>query len=261
MLEKQKVKSFLKIKDKYIEFISFGDFSDGKPTLILLHEGLGSVSMWKEIPELIFRHTKLNVMVYSRFGYGESSDCELPRPLNYMTVEAEKYLPIIIKKLKIKNYILIGHSDGGTIAALASSLGNNNLLGTILLAPHFFIEKSNLIAIKKTVNEYENGSLRPRLNKYHNNVDCAFNGWSNVWLNKKFKDWDITNCIPKIKIPVLGIQGLNDPYGSVEQLNIIQKKIKGTFKKKLINNCGHNPFNDHPKTTLELINNFIKNLV
>ena len=260
MFEKQKVKSFLKIEDKYIEFMSFGDFSNGKPVLILMHEGLGSVSMWKEIPELIFRQTKLNVMVYSRFGYGESSDCELPRPLDYMTIEAEKYLPIIIQNLKIKNYFLIGHSDGATIAALASSLNDNYLLGTILLAPHFFIEKSNLIAIKKTVNEYEDGSLRPRLKKYHNNVDNAFYGWSNVWLDKKFKKWDITNNISNIKTPVLGIQGMNDPYGSVEQLNIIQKKIKGPFKKKLINNCGHNPFNDHPETILKLINNFTKNL-
>jgi len=179
-----------------------------------------------------------------------------------MTIEAEKYLPILIKKLKIKNYFLIGHSDGGTIAALGSR-GKiiNNLIGTVLLAPHFFIEGDNLKAIEKTRYQYEHGSLRSKLEKYHIDVDNAFYGWSNVWLDKNFKDWDITNHISEIKTPVLGIQGLNDPYGSIEQLNVILENIKVPFTKKTIKDCGHNPFHEYPEFTINCIDKFIKKLL
>ena len=254
--------SFLNINNKQLEYLTFGIFSDNTPVLILLHEGLGSVAMWRQIPQLIYEKTKLNLLVYSRFGYGESSNSELPRPLNYMTIEAEEYLPILIQKLEIKNYFLIGHSDGGTIAAL-SSRGKtiNNLIGSVLLAPHFFIENDNLKAIEKTLYQYEHGSLRSKLKKYHRNVDNAFYGWSNVWLDKNFKDWDITNHIAEIKTPVLGIQGLNDPYGSIEQLNIIQKNIKAPFSKKIIKDCWHNPLNECPDITLKFIHDFVVNLL
>jgi pimeloyl-ACP methyl ester carboxylesterase len=254
--------SFLNINNKQLEYLTYGNFSDNSPVLILLHEGLGSVAMWRQIPQLIYEKTNLNVIVYSRFGYGKSSNSELPRPLNYMTIEAEKYLPILIKKLKIKNYFLIGHSDGGTIAALGSR-GKiiNNLIGTVLLAPHFFIEGDNLKAIEKTRYQYEHGSLRLKLEKYHIDVDNAFYGWSNVWLDKNFKDWDITNHISEIKTPVLGIQGLNDPYGSIEQLNVILENIKVPFTKKTIKNCGHNPFHEYPEFTINCIDKFIKKLL
>ena len=141
---------------KKLEYLTYGNFSDNSPVVILLHEALGSVAMWRQIPQLIYEKTNLNLVVYSRFGYGKSSNSELPRPLNYMTIEAEKYLPILIQKLKIKNYFLIGHSDGGTIAALGSRGKTiNNLIGTVLLAPHFFIEDENLKAIEKTRYQYE----------------------------------------------------------------------------------------------------------
>ena len=159
-------------------------------------------------------------------------------------------------------YFLIGHSDGGTIAALGSRGKTiNNLIGTVLLAPHFFIEGDNLKAIEKTRYQYEHGSLRSKLEKYHIDVDNAFYGWSNVWLDKNFKDWDITNHISEIRTPVLGIQGLNDPYGSIEQLNVIQKNIKVTFTKKTIKDCGHNPLNEYPDITLKFIHDFIINLL
>jgi pimeloyl-ACP methyl ester carboxylesterase len=254
--------SYLPIEDKSIEILTIGDFSDQTPVLVLLHEGLGSISMWKEIPKLIHEKTKLNILTYSRFGYGKSSITDLPRPLDYMTVEAEKYLPMILKKLSIRKHFLIGHSDGATIAALGSLKSmNNNLLGTILIAPHFFVEQDNIIAIKNTTHQYKKGTLRTKLKKYHDNVDNAFLGWSNVWLNEEFSNWDITNLLSNIKIPIIGIQGLNDPYGSIAQLDILEKKLTVPFTKITIENCGHNPFHEHLDTTLEYINKFItKNL-
>ena len=254
--------SYLPIEDKSIEILTIGDFSDQTPVLVLLHEGLGSISMWKEIPKLIHEKTKLNILTYSRFGYGKSSITDLPRPLDYMTVEAEKYLPMILKKLSIRKHFLIGHSDGATIAALGSLKSmNNNLLGTVLIAPHFFVEQDNIIAIKNTTHQYKKGTLRTKLKKYHDNVDNAFLGWSNVWLNEEFSNWDITNLLSNIKIPIIGIQGLNDPYGSIAQLDILEKKLTVPFTKITIENCGHNPFHEHLNTTLEYINKFItKNL-
>ena len=181
--------SYLPIEDKLIEILTIGDFLDQTPVLVLLHEGLGSISMWKEIPKLIHENIKLNILTYSRFGYGKSSKTDLPRPLDYMTVEAEKYLPMILKKLSIRKYFLIGHSDGATIAALGSLKSvNNNLLGTVLIAPHFFVEQDNIIAIKNTTHQYNKGALRTKLKKYHDNVDNAFLGWSNVWLNEEFSN-------------------------------------------------------------------------
>jgi len=254
--------SYLPIDDKSIEILTIGDFSEQTPVLVLLHEGLGSISMWKEIPKLIHKKTKLNILTYSRFGYGKSSKTDLPRPLDYLTVEAEKYLPMILKKLSIRKHFLIGHSDGATIAALGSLKSiNNNLLGTALIAPHFFVEQDNIIAIKNTTHQYKKGTLRTKLKKYHDNVDNAFLGWSNVWLNEEFSNWDITNLLSNIKIPIIGIQGLNDPYGSIAQLDILEKKLTVPFTKITIKNCGHNPFHEHLDVTLEYINKFITKIL
>ena len=149
-------KIFKKINDKTIEFEIYGELKSDNINLILLHEGLGSVSMWTKFPEKLHTYTGLNVIVYSRIGYGNSSLVQLPRPLNYMTIEAEIYLPLILKELDINKFFLIGHSDGGTIAALFCSLfDNSKALGAVLVAPHFFIEEFNLTSIKKLTDQYQ----------------------------------------------------------------------------------------------------------
>ena len=253
---------FLDIKNNQIEYITFGNFSNKSPVLILLHEGLGSVAMWRDIPKLIHEKTKMNILVYSRIGYGKSSKAELPRPTNYMSIEAEEYLPIILQKLSIKKYFLIGHSDGGTIAALASiNKSSVELLGTILIAPHFFVEKESIIAIEETTDQYKNKNLRSKLEKYHNDVDNAFFGWSNVWLSTSFKKWNISNYLSKIKTPILVIQGTKDPYGTVNQVQVLEENLKSPLQKVIIEDCGHNPFYEFPETTIKYINKFIKKLL
>ena len=260
---KNKTKLFqITIENKSIEILTVGDFNNKIPVIILLHEGLGSISMWKEIPRIIHKITKLNVLAYSRFGYGNSSSVDLPRPLNYMTIEAKIYLPLIIKKLKINKYFIVGHSDGATIAAIHCSLNiNQNLQGAALLAPHFYIENENISAIKKTVIEYEKGQLKSKLSKYHKNVDNAFYGWCRVWLDNGFKNWNITNIIQNIEVPIIGIQGLNDPYGTINQLEVLKNKLKVPFIKKTISNCGHNPFYKYERITIQYLNDFFKNLL
>ncbi len=250
---------FKKIYDYKIEFKVIGESISELPTIILLHEGLGSLSMWKGLPEKINNATNCNIVVYSRAGYGKSSSVKLPRPLNYMSIEAEKYLPEIIKQLNLKKFFLLGHSDGGTIAALYSSIENNNdnHLGTILIAPHFFIEDFNLRSIEKIELEYQSGNFRKRLSKYHSDVDNAFYGWSKAWLDPNFYKWDITKELRNINVPVLGIQGNTDPYGSVNQLKSLEKKLSTKFYKLILDQCGHNPLFEKTEETIEVLRKFI----
>ncbi len=249
---------FEEVLDHQLEVVTFGDFKNDSTIVVLLHEGLGSVAMWKDIPELIYNKIGLDVLVYSRAGYGKSSPVKLPRPLNYMNIEAKKYLPKLLSKFNLNKVFLLGHSDGATIAAINSTLKNNtyNILGTILIAPHFFIEEMNISSIKAIRKIYDK-ELKKKLLRYHSNPDIAFYGWNDVWLDSRFKNWDITNYLNKIKIPILAIQGQNDPYGTLSQIEILEKKIKGKFSKIILSECGHNPLIDKPKEAINKIKEFI----
>jgi len=179
-----------------------------------------------------------------------------------MSIEAEEYLPEIIKILSIKNYFLIGHSDGGTIASIGSNSKNiEQLLGTILIAPHFFVEQESIEAIEDISYQYKYKNLKSKLERFHNDVDNAFWGWSNVWLSPDFKNWNILKYLPQIKTPILALQGTNDPYGTINQINILEQKVRGPFDKVVIKDCGHNPFIEYKDKTIEHINAFIKKIV
>ena len=258
----QKISFFSKkIVDHTLEFKVVGDLSSNNLSLILLHEGLGSVSMWKDVPEKIYDNTGYNVVTYSRAGYGKSSTVILPRPLDYMSIEAKKYLPEVINQLHLKQYILIGHSDGGTIAALNSaSVQSNDLKGIVLVAPHFFIEKFNIESIKKIRNKYEKEGLREKLSRYHDDVDNAFYGWCDTWLNPNFHSWDITDEIQNIKKPVCAIQGNTDPYGSVKQIEVLEKKLYVNVSKLILEKCGHNPFFERTEKSIKYIKSFINEI-
>ncbi len=249
---------FKTIFDYTLEFKVIGQLISDYPTIVLLHEGLGSLTMWKDLPEKINKATNCNVVAFSRAGYGKSSSVKLPRPLNYMSIEAKKYLPELIKQLNLKKYFLIGHSDGGTIAALYSSENfNDNLLGIVLIAPHFFIEDFNLISIKKIELEFKSGDLKRKLSKYHSNVENTFYGWSRAWLDPDFYNWDITSSLKNIDVPVLGIQGNADPYGSVNQIDRLEQNLSVKFYKLILDQCGHNPLFEKTDETISKISVFI----
>ena len=148
---------FQKVFDQKLEVSTIGEFENNTPTIVLLHEGLGSLEMWKDIPERLFKELGLNIFVYSRAGYGKSSTINLPRPINYVNLEAEKYLPKLLSEFNLNKVFLLGHSDGATIAAINSTLDNDNyeILGAILIAPHFFIEEMNIVSIREIRNIYE----------------------------------------------------------------------------------------------------------
>ena len=252
---------FQNVFDQQLEVLVMGDLKKNTPTVVLLHEGLGSLAMWKDIPRELFKELELNIFVYSRAGYGKSSIVNLPRPINYMNLEAEKYLPKLLLEFNLKNVFLLGHSDGATIAAINSTLENNNykILGTILIAPHFFIEEMNIVSIREIRNIYEH-NLKKKLSKYHSNPDVAFYGWNDVWLDDKFKNWNITKMLKDIKIPILAIQGKDDPYGTLAQIEVLEKNIKGKLNKLILNNCGHNPLIDKPKESINKIKDFINQI-
>ena len=203
-----------------LEIATFGPPPGEAPTLVMLHEGLGCVALWRDWPERLAALTGCGVLVYSRAGYGQSDPDPLPWPVDYLSRHALSVLPEVLAPLR--EIILLGHSDGGTIAAVyASSVSDARLKGAVLIAPHFFAEADGLAAIKAARVAYEDGDLRRRLAPYHADVDCAFDGWSGCWLHPDFRTWSIKDVLPKVSVPVLTIQGDADPYGTLAQVDAV----------------------------------------
>jgi pimeloyl-ACP methyl ester carboxylesterase len=233
------------------------------PTLVLLHEGLGSVALWRDVPERLAEATGWGVFAYSRFGYGFSDTTPLPRPMTYMHEEALTVLPAVLRAAGIERAVLIGHSDGGSIAAIyAGSEGNHGtgVLGLVTIAAHFVVEDLNIASIRQIKTEYETGTLRQRLGRYHKDVDTAFRGWNDAWLDPRFREFDITEFLPRIRVPILALQGATDPYGTDEQLRVFEASVRAPITTKLIAGAKHSPHLEAMEESLAAITCFIANL-
>ena len=234
------------------------------PTLVLLHEGLGSVGLWRDFPELLAAATGWGVFAYSRFGYGYSDTTKLPRPMSYMHQEARAVLPDVLRDAGLRRTVLIGHSDGGSIAAVyagrPSLPSQPALLGLVTLAAHFIVEDLNIASIRQIKAEYDGGTLKPRLARYHRDVDTAFRGWNDAWLDPRFRDFDITSFLPHIQVPVLALQGSDDPYGTEVQLDVFRSHMRAPIETMLIPGAKHAPHLEAKETTLAAITTFIGNL-
>ena len=252
----------LTINNLKLEYRAVGDIRSRKETIVMLHEGLGCVSLWNDFPERLAEATGWRVITYSRSGYGSSSPCDLPRPLTYMHDEACEVLPAVLDRVGFDGGILLGHSDGASIAAIyAGAHSDDRLRGVVLIAPHFFIEPAGLEAIERARVAFVNGDLRPRLEKHHKeNIDCAFWGWCNAWLDPDFERWDIRKHLSDITQPVLAIQGVNDEYGSLEQLDELGAYCRASVARFIIPNCGHAPHRENPAATLSAIHALINRL-
>ncbi len=237
----------------------FIDGTAGRPLLVLLHEGLGSVSQWRDFPDLLASVTGCPVLVYSRAGYGASSPVPLPRPLTYMHDEAAGVLPGIIAQLEGRDHILVGHSDGASIAAIyAGSNPAAGLKGLVLMAPHVFVEDISIDGIEAARQAWETTDLRDRLKRHHgDNVDIAFLGWNDSWLDPDFRAWDITGFLPLIMAPVLAIQGRDDDYGTLAQLDAIERSSGGPVARLVLDECGHAPQKDQTAAVLDAICSFV----
>jgi len=240
---------------------------DGPPTLVFLHEGLGCVALWRDFPAQLAAATGLGGFVYSRQGYGGSDPCALPRPITYMHDEGLRVLPALLAAAGIKRTILVGHSDGASIALIyAGGTPATALAGLILEAPHVFMEECNAASIAEVRKIYASGDLRQRLAKYHgDNVDCAFYGWSEPWLGEGFSTWNLEGYLPAIcarkPVPTLVIQGATDEYGTIAQCQAIERGIGPDATTLFLPDCGHAPHKDQFEQTLSAMVAHINGIV
>jgi pimeloyl-ACP methyl ester carboxylesterase len=231
------------------------------PTIVLLHEGLGSLGLWRDFPEKLAAATGSGVFAYSRRGYGYSDPVSVPRPLDYMTREAVDVLPEVLDAIGFRQGVLAGHSDGASIAALyAGGVQDHRVRGLVLMAPHFFTEPDGLSSIAATREAFEEGKLRERMAKYHADVDGAFWGWNKAWLDPGFASWNIEDAIAYIRVPVLAIQGLGDRYGTLAQIRALEDGLYSPLDVELFEKCGHSPFMDQPEATVAAIADFMARL-
>jgi len=232
-----------------------------RPVLVLLHEGLGCVAMWRDLPERLAAQTGCGVFAYSRRGYGGSSTVELPRPTRYMHDEALQVLPAVLEVAGISSCVIVGHSDGGSIGIIyAGAAHASGLRGLVLLAPHVFNEAICVASIRAARAEFAEESLRNALEKYHGEqVDVAFRGWSEVWLSDDFQQWNIEEYLPRIVVPVLVIQGRDDEYGTLAQIEAIDAGLatQSGCDTVLIDNCGHAPQRDAPERVVRTLADFV----
>lgn len=247
----------LRANSTSLEYACFGPPPSQAPTLVLLHEGLGSAHLWRDFPTRLTEATGFGVFAYSRAGYGESDPVTLPRPLNYMTLEATNVLPLVLDAIGFSQGFLIGHSDGATISAIhAGKVHDPRVLGIVLMAPHFFTENIALSAINDAKIAYENTDLKQRLAKHHKDPDNAFYGWNDSWLHPEFTQWNVSSVLETVQVPVLAVQGLQDQYGTLAQIDIIEQKCPTAASKLLLDNCRHSPFLDSPTDVLKEITRF-----
>ena len=223
-----------------------GDASSRLPVVVFLHEGLGSVAMWKDFPDRLCSAHGLRGLVYSRYGYGRST----PKPPGerwtpgFMRAQALEVLPALLRQLGIARPWLFGHSDGGSIALLHAAAFD--AAGLVVVAPHVFVEDVSIASIEQARTAYEATDLRARLARYHDDPDSAFRGWNDVWLDPAFRDWNIEAELGAIRCPVLAVQGADDEYGTLAQIQAIQTRLPKT-RLLVIPKCGHSPHRDRPE--------------
>jgi pimeloyl-ACP methyl ester carboxylesterase len=227
----------------------------------MLHEGLGCVRLWRDFPQRLAELTGFGVFAYSRSGYGQSDLADLPRPLDYMTREAVDVLPELLDKIGFQRGVLLGHSDGATIAAIyAGSVEDHRIRGLILMAPHFFAESVALAAIKDAHTIYETGDFAKRMAKYHRDPDHTFRGWNDSWLHPDFKAWNVSEVIDYLRVPVLAIQGNNDEYGTYAQIAELEQRSYAPVEVVMLDACHHAPHLDQPDKTCAAIAGFMARL-
>lgn len=250
---------WLSLRGRRLEYRWFEPQVSGAehPTVVMLHEGLGSLAMWKDFPQRVADSTGARVIAYSRFGYG-NSDAPSRQPVATQMHEDEALtvLPELLRALDIRRPLLFGHSDGASIALIHSGAHPHEVSGVIAMAPHVFVEDMCIASIERARDAYLQTDLPQRLARYHRDPDGAFWLWNRVWLDPLFRDWNIEHHLPSIRCPVLLIQGHDDEYGTLEQLERIERAVKQAQVLEL-DHCGHSPHRDRPDEVLEAARHFV----
>ncbi|VEN73691.1 Alpha/beta hydrolase [Candidatus Desulfarcum epimagneticum] len=263
----------IRVGGKRLEALWHGPSPEEAATLVFLHEGLGCAEMWHDFPARLADASGCGALVYSRAGYGGSDPCGLPRPVRFMHDEALEILPRVLERVGVRDFFLVGHSDGASISLIYSGTrsgagsgarsgnraGGARLKGLIALAPHALCEEATLRAIEEISETFKKGPLRRKLAKYHGaGVDGAFWGWSDVWLHPDFKNWNIEKYLPGISAPVLVVQGQNDPYGTRVHADSIVARVRGSVETLMLEDCGHSPHQEKSAETLDAMTRFIR---
>jgi pimeloyl-ACP methyl ester carboxylesterase len=252
---------FLRVGAADLEYRMIGPAPADAPTIVMLHEGLGSAALWGDFPDRLQAATGAGVFVYSRAGYGASTPVARPRPLDYMSVEALDVLPDLLDRIGFRRGLLLGHSDGASIAAIyAGGVQDHRVVGVVLIAPHFIVEDMGVAAIAETRKAYETAGLKPKLARWHGDVDNAFYGWSDAWLDPEFRNWDISEYLAFIRVPVAILQGANDQYGTIRQIEIAQEECYCPVDVTIIPGAGHSPHREAPGATLHSIAEFARRI-
>lgn len=245
-----------------LEYQWIGGPAEGEPTLVFLHEGLGCVALWRDFPARVVEATGCAALVYSRVGYGRSDPVAVPRPLTYMHTEGLEVLPKVLDAAGVHQAVLVGHSDGGSIALInAGGVQDSRVVGLVLMAAHVFNEQVCVDSIRAAKEAYRGTDLRVRLARFHGgNVDCAFWGWNHAWLDPGFWHWNIEEYLPGVEVPVLAIQGEDDEYGTRRQVERIEHQVAGPVRTLLLPRCRHAAYRDQPEATLAAMVEFVAEL-
>src|ERR1700743_3103806 len=247
----------LRVSGSELEYRRIGPQPEEAPTIVMLHEGLGSAALWGDFPAKLQAATGAGVFAYSRAGYGASTPVKLPRPVDYMHVEALEVLPQLLEAIGFRKGMLLGHSDGASIAAIyAGGHQAPPLHGVLLVAPHFVTEEVGLASIAETRKAYESADLRAKLARWHQDVDNAFYGWNDVWLDPEFRNWDISEYLAYVRVPLAIVQGTADTYRTMHQGEVAQAARYCPVDVTMISGAGHSPFREAPGPALAAIADF-----
>ncbi len=253
---------FIDLAPMRLEYRMIGPRPGTAPTIVMLHEGLGCVRLWGSFPDKVAAATGAGVFVYSRAGYGGSSPAQLPRPPSFMDEEALEVLPRVLAAIGFERGILFGHSDGASIATIyAGSVQDHRVRGLVLMAPHFFTEEMGLAEIRRAGEAFDSGVLRDKLKRWHADVDGAFRSWIGPWLDPDFQKWDITEALGYIRVPILIVQGAEDQYGTVRQVEAAKEECFCPVETAILPGARHSPHRDAPEATLEAAAGFINRLL
>jgi pimeloyl-ACP methyl ester carboxylesterase len=247
---------FVEVADARLEVERIEAGRAGAATIVMLHEGLGSVAMWKDFPHRVAHAAGRDVVVYSRRGYGRSSPASLPHAVRYMHDEALVVLPALLDALGVARPILLGHSDGASIALIHAGASGRPVAGLALMAPHLFVEDLSIASIAQAKVAWSTTDLRQRLARYHDDVDAAFRGWNDIWLDPDFRAWSIEDEARRVRCPVLAIQGEDDEYGTMAQVDRIAELVDDVEVIRLAD-CRHSPHRDQPAAVLDALVRFV----
>lgn len=253
---------FVRVDGHDLEYQLIPAHQINRPTLVLLHEGLGSVSMWRDFPARLAAATGCRTLVYSRHGYGQSDVLDAPFTTDFMHHEGREVLPQVLAELDIENPVLVGHSDGASIALLHAGDDRYEIAGLVVMAPHCFVEDISIRSIEAAKRAFETTDLPARLAKYHRDVRRTFYGWNDIWLHPEFRAWNIEDCLAGIRCPILAVQGVDDEYGTMAQIEAIAAQASAAPEVELLKlaDCRHSPHRDQEQAVVDAIVRFVDRL-